>query len=509
MDTVDQELSAVSGLEPHQQLLESFSLEFTPDGGHVRWSASNHRHPRNWSTIRKSFDISIVIFLDLYTTAVSTAGSSAATIAEKEWDISHTLAIFIFVSLYLLGQGIGGVLFPPYSETFGRKKLYIVSTALYSIFCVVVGVVPSMAGVIVGRFTTGFLSAIPTTVVVGSIEDMFNSKGRIWLIFLWAIVSNLGLIIGPIMGTYITLTLGWRWVFYIAAIVNGVITLLLFSIRESRPSLLLVREVAKLRKITGIETLQALNPDHTPSLHMFARLALFRPLRLLVTEPIVFLVSIMSAVAFALIYLFTEALPPIYESFGFSSSSASLPFLAIGVGLLAGIPTRMLDNWVLARHKRKGHPFAPEYKLIGFIIGAPVLAGGLWCFAWTIPPRIPSVHWLVSTVALGFIGYALNEFDTVLAGYLADSYLSYAASGFAALALVRSTMSALFPLFGVRMFEALDANIAVSVLAALATVFCLVPRLFTKHGPQIRARSKFARYSLQVHRENGVDSEGY
>ena len=110
---------------------------------------------------------------------------------------------------YLFGQGIGDVLFPPYSEVFGCKKLYIISTALYSIFCVVVAVVPSITGVIVGRFMTGFLSAIPTTVVVGSIEDMFNSKSRTWLIFLWAIVSNLGLIIGPIMGTYITLTLGW------------------------------------------------------------------------------------------------------------------------------------------------------------------------------------------------------------------------------------------------------------------------------------------------------------
>ena len=238
-------------------------------------------------------------------------------------------------------------------------------------------------------------------------------------------------------------------------------------------------------------------------------MALFRPIRLLGTEPIVFLVAIMSAVAFALIYLFTEALPPIYESFGFSSTSSSLPFLAIGVGLIAGIPTRILDDRILEKHKRRGHPFTPEYKLAGFLIGAPVLAGGLWCFAWTIPPHTRSVHWLVSTIALAFIGYALNEFDTVLSGYLADSYLSYAASGFAALALVRSSISAVFPLFGYKMFEALDANIAVSILAALATAFCLVPRLFIKYGEQIRGRSEFAKYSLQVYQENGIDSEGY
>lgn len=87
--------------------------------------------------------------------------------------------------------------------------LYIVSTGLYSIFCVVVSVVPSLAGVVVGRFFSGFLSAIPTVVVAGSIEDMFNAKDRVWLIFLWAMVANMGLALGPIMSTYITVHLSW------------------------------------------------------------------------------------------------------------------------------------------------------------------------------------------------------------------------------------------------------------------------------------------------------------
>jgi hypothetical protein len=122
---------------------------------------------------------------------------------------------------------------------------------------------------------------------------------------------------------------------------------------------------------------------------------------------------------------------------------------------------------------------------------------------------VTNLHWVVSTIALVFIGYALDEFDSVLAGYLADSYLSYAASGFAALSLIRSSLSAAFPLFASQMFDGLGANVAASILAALATLFCVVPPLFTKYGEQIRGRSKFARYSLQVYQENGVDKQGY
>jgi MFS family permease len=104
---------------------------------------------------------------------------------------------------------IGGIIFPAWSEAFGRKRLYIVSTGLYSISCLISGMSPSLAGVAVGRFFSGFLSAIPAVVVAGSIEDMYNAKDRVWLIFMWAVVANMGLALGPIMSIYIIASLSW------------------------------------------------------------------------------------------------------------------------------------------------------------------------------------------------------------------------------------------------------------------------------------------------------------
>lgn len=291
--------------------------------------------------------------------------------------------------------------------------------------------------------------------------------------------------------------------FFIAAIVLAVVTLICFGLHESRPSFLLGLEVAKVRKESGVETLKALNHDHTPNLQAFARVALFRPVRLFFTEPIVFMVSVMSAVAFALIYLFTEVLPLVYQSMGFSRTSSYLPLIALVIGLALGLLTRIYDHRKINRYESQRIRLEPEQKLIGFSLGAPMLAGGLWLFAWTIPPLVPHIHWIVSCIALVMTGYAANEFDCVLAGYLADSYVSYAASGLAALAMLRSLLSATFPLFAARMYEGLGANVASSILAGVATVFCVVPPLFTRYGKQIRGRSDFARYSLQVHRENG------
>lgn len=101
------------------------------------------------------------------------------------------------------------MIFPPYSESFGRKNLYIVSTVLYAIFCALIASVPKLPMIILGRFFTGVFSSIPTIVVAGSIEDLYDTISRVWMVFAWLTVANLGLVVGTIAGTYITFGIGW------------------------------------------------------------------------------------------------------------------------------------------------------------------------------------------------------------------------------------------------------------------------------------------------------------
>jgi MFS family permease len=110
---------------------------------------------------------------------------------------------------YQIGQAIGGLLMPPFSETFGRRKPYLYSCAAYSIGCLVTGVVPSIAGVLVGRFISGFASAVPSVVLAGSIEDLYAGTHRVWMILVWNSSTTLGLILGPIYGSYMADAIGW------------------------------------------------------------------------------------------------------------------------------------------------------------------------------------------------------------------------------------------------------------------------------------------------------------
>ncbi|KAJ5918752.1 hypothetical protein N7454_009896 [Penicillium verhagenii] len=484
--------------------LREHHLELTSDGRFVRWMRDNPKNPRNWSIFRKTYDAGLVCILDLFITASSTAGAAAATKAKDEYNLDQTVAIFCFVSLFLLGQCLGNVVLPPWTESFGRKRMYIISSGISTICCVIIGLVKSLPAAILMRIISGIFSAVPGTIVGGTIEDLFDIKERIWVVFFWTVASNIGLIIGPIMSSFVIEGLNWRWVFFVYAIILAGITGLLCLIRESRPSCLLAREVSRLQKeIPDIPP--SLNHDHSPSMKTFLADSLFRPAQLFVKEPIIFTISMMIAISMSLIYIFTEALQPIYQSMGFSSSQASLIFLAIGLGTCCSTFTRMLDCHIYNKRRRKNLPIKPEHKLAGLAIGAPFLAIGLWWFGWTIPPKVegPSVPWIVPTLSLVLVGFALTEIDTVLYGYISDSYLSYSASATAAVAFMRGMLAATFPLFTKQMFGKLGANNAMSILASLATVFCIVPPLFLCYGERIRRRSQFAKYSWEIQGDMG------
>jgi hypothetical protein len=219
-----------------------------------------------------------------------------------------------------------------------------------------------------------------------------------------------------------------------------------------------------------------------------------RPIGLFFTEPIVFLVTIMCASVYALLYLFSEGIDLVYTAgFGFSSMTSSLVFLAISVGLLPSILVRLFDGNIAAKRKKQGRSLLPEDKLLGFLIAAPINAIALWWFAWSIPPRVGNVSPWISIVALVPLGFAANEFDQVLTGYLCDTYSTIAGSANAPLAFLRAILSAAYPLFATKMFAELGNNVAVSILAALATMYCVVAWAFWKYGKAIREASPWVK----------------
>lgn len=150
------------------ELLDTWQLE-VDDNFVVQWRPDSITHPRNWPMSRKLYDTAIICILEFFTTLVSNTGSSAARYASNDIGVGQELAIFCFVTLYLLGQAIGGIVFPPVAETFGGRTIYFIGAVGFCVSCLIIGAAPSLPTVVIGRFASGVFSAMPTVVAVGSI----------------------------------------------------------------------------------------------------------------------------------------------------------------------------------------------------------------------------------------------------------------------------------------------------------------------------------------------------
>jgi MFS family permease len=117
----------------------------------------------------------------------------------------HTHPIF----RYQIGQAIGGLVIPPCSELFGRRMPYIISCSVFSLSCLLVGLVPHIGAVCMGRFLSGLASAVPSVVISGTVDDIFDSERRVWIVLLWNAAATAGLAFGSVYASCISGVVSW------------------------------------------------------------------------------------------------------------------------------------------------------------------------------------------------------------------------------------------------------------------------------------------------------------
>ena len=69
------------------------------------------------------------------------------------------------------------------------------------------------------RFVAGLFGSCPLTLGGGTIADTIKQEKRGGAVAIWALGPLMGPVIGPVAGGFVTQSLGWRWVFWILAIV--------------------------------------------------------------------------------------------------------------------------------------------------------------------------------------------------------------------------------------------------------------------------------------------------
>ena len=136
------------------------------------FSSATRQHPEQWPVLRKCYDSALIVFLEFFVTMISNTCFLVAKYAEDDFGISREIAPICFTTVYLLGQALSGLLFPPICESFGGRTVYVGSTIGFAASCLLIAAWPHLVAVVLGRFISGLMSAMPGVVATGSIENM-------------------------------------------------------------------------------------------------------------------------------------------------------------------------------------------------------------------------------------------------------------------------------------------------------------------------------------------------
>lgn len=152
----------------------------------------------------------------------------------------------------MIGFGIGAFVSGPFSETFGRNPVYIVTMILFLLFIMAAGLAPNIQSHLIFRFLAGLFGATPLTCVGGTVADLWDPLQKTYGFLIYTLPAFNGPMTAQVIGSYIPTTLGWRWLEWIMLIAGGsMLVLVTFLQEETYQDLLLNWKASALRRYTG------------------------------------------------------------------------------------------------------------------------------------------------------------------------------------------------------------------------------------------------------------------
>ncbi|KAL1634250.1 hypothetical protein SLS58_010755 [Diplodia intermedia] len=464
------------------------------DGPLVTWDGqSDPANPQNFSFARKLFITGIWVAGNLATCIASSIYSSGSTLMAAEFGAS-TIVLTLGISLFLVGYTIGPPVWGPMSERVGRKWPTTFGMLLFTIFCIPVALAQNIQTALIGRFLCGVFGAAPLSIVGGGLVDIWNPVQRGV-----AMAACIGTIFGspivaPVMGNFVAASyLGWRWNHWLMCIFGGAVTALCaLGLPETHAPTLLRKKAARVRRETGNPKAHSQFDGQAVGPKAIVQIYLMRSFRMLITEPILLLITIYQAFVYGILYLIFVSYPIAFrEVRHWALGVSGLAYLGMSVGVLLGAAVVITHTHTrfVAQVRANNGTVVPENRLTLMFAGGCLIPVGLFIFGWT---SRPDVHWAGQIVGSVPVAMGMYMVFVQCFNYIIDTYMSTANSAIGANTFVRSFFGAGFPLFGPAMYHRLGVDWASSLLAFLAIAMIPIPVLFYKFGHQIRLKSKTA-----------------
>lgn len=381
----------------------------------------------------------------------------------KDFNSSATITN-LSVALYMLSMSIFPLWWSSFSETNGRRSVYLVSFALFTVWNVVSAVSTSMSMLIVMRMLGGGAAASVQAVGSGTIADIWESKERGHAMSIFYLGPLLGPLLAPIIGGVLTETLGWRSTQWFQVIYGGLLCILLtfclpetISRKNTHPhqfplgNIVADNKGGVLPSLNRISTRESIKRKTKTTTKILKRWFI-EPLSVLLylRFPAVLLTVYLASVTFGSLYILNISIQQTFSSppYNFQVIILGLLYIPNSVGYVAAsIFGGKWNDYIMHRAARKAGRYDQNRKLVfhpeermqeNAWIAAAVFPGALIWYGWTAEHGI---LWVAPCFANFFFGVGSMIIFGVATTMLTEFMPKRASSGVAVNNFVRNIFS--------------------------------------------------------------------
>ncbi|KIJ55217.1 hypothetical protein M422DRAFT_57770 [Sphaerobolus stellatus SS14] len=462
------------------------------------------RNPRNWSTRAKWGMTAMVALYAFVTPLGSSMMAPGLPDIAVHYHIGNPTVLALTLSIYLLAFAVGPLLIGPLSEIYGRVPVLHISNIVFLVFSLACAFAPDTASLIIFRFLAGLGGGAPASIGGACIGDLFAPSERANAMSIYTL--------GPLLGGFISETIGFRYIFIILAALAGASAAIgLPFLRETyAPVIQNTRMSQESKSMTGASSqahsqrpivrptpltmaMTVTGPPSGPSKKEILLMNLTRPIMILTRSFVGLMMSLYMALLYGFLYLLFTTFPDLFsQTYGWGPGISGLAYLGPGIGLLA---STSLGAWLMTKiynrlTARNGGVSKPEFRIPSMAIGTVLVPVGLLWYGWSAQQRL---HWSMPIIGSGVFAFGLMWVYIPVQLYLVDSF-QYAASALAAAAVCRCLFAFCFPLFGEDLYQTLGIGWGNTLLAGLVILIGVPfpPWVYYK-GEAMRAKSKLTR----------------
>ncbi|SNT15064.1 MFS transporter, DHA1 family, bicyclomycin/chloramphenicol resistance protein [Noviherbaspirillum humi] len=130
------------------------------------------------------------------------------------------------LSLFVIGFGGAQLIVGPLSDRFGRRPVLLAGLSLYLAASILCALAPSMAMLIFARFLQALGCCAGVIIARAVVRDAYAPQDGARVMARCSTWLSLAPLLGPILGSYLQVTFGWRAAFVAHTLISAVVLLL-------------------------------------------------------------------------------------------------------------------------------------------------------------------------------------------------------------------------------------------------------------------------------------------